>query len=109
MNLVDIKWFASLLAEHNDPASEYHMDMFEPFVTGRDLNPAEIIVYMNLNISSLWFIFNIFLQHRMRMVVSIEWRCDFLHQQDSLRCRVAHTWYELSWARQQPDMLGNSP
>ncbi len=58
INLVDIKWFASLLAEHNDPASEYHMDMFEPFVIGRDLNPAEVIVYMN--VSSLWFIFIIF-------------------------------------------------
>ncbi len=58
VKLVDIKWFASLLTEHNDPAFKYYLDLFEPFVIGRDLNLVEDIVY--INISSLWFILNIF-------------------------------------------------
>jgi hypothetical protein len=37
---VDLKWFATLLARHNDPGSEFHLDVFEPNVIGKDLNPS---------------------------------------------------------------------
>ena len=55
---VDSKWFATLLARHNDPNCDFHIDLFEPIVIGKDLNPSDDIVYMN--ITSLWFLFNIF-------------------------------------------------
>ena len=56
--LADAKWFTTLLANHNDPDCDSHLDMYEPFIIGKDLNPGEDIVYMNT--SSLYFLFNIF-------------------------------------------------
>ncbi len=55
---VDSKWFETLLAQHNDPDCDYHLNLFEPIVIRKDLNPSDDIVYMVL--SSLWFLFNIF-------------------------------------------------
>ncbi len=59
VTFTDSKWFATLLARHNDPGIDYHLDImvFKDFVIGRDHQPAEDIVH--LNISSLWFILNI--------------------------------------------------
>jgi hypothetical protein len=41
--LADSKWFSTLLANHNDPDCDYHMDMYDPFIIGRDFNPGEDI------------------------------------------------------------------
>ena len=51
-------WFTTLLANHNDPDCDFHLDMYEPFIIGKGLNPGEDIVYMN--ISFLYFLCNIF-------------------------------------------------
>ena len=51
--LAEAKWFTTLLANHNDPDCDFHLDMYEPFIIGKGLNPGEDIVYMN--ISSLYF------------------------------------------------------
>lgn len=56
LKLVEERWFPTLLAQHNDPDSEFHFDLFEVFIMGKDLNPADDIVYMNM--SSLWHILN---------------------------------------------------
>jgi hypothetical protein len=56
--LADAKWFTTLLANHNDSDCDFHLDMYKPFIIGKDLNPGEDIVYMNM--SSLYFLFNIF-------------------------------------------------
>jgi hypothetical protein len=52
----DAKWFATLIAQHNDKDSDFHFSLFEPFVIGRDLNAADDIVYLNL--SSIWHLCN---------------------------------------------------
>ena len=43
----DERWsrFPTLLAAHNDPGNKFHFDLFEIFVVGKDLNPADDIVY----------------------------------------------------------------
>ncbi len=38
---VDSKWFKTLLARHNDPDINYHVDLFELIVIGKDLNPSD--------------------------------------------------------------------
>jgi hypothetical protein len=55
---VESKWFETLLEQHNDPDCDYHINLFEPIVIGKDLNPSDDIVYFVL--SSLWFLFNIY-------------------------------------------------
>ena len=56
--LVEQRWFPTLLNAHNDPDAEFHFDMFDVFqvIIGKDLNPADDIVYMNM--TSLWHILN---------------------------------------------------
>jgi hypothetical protein len=55
---VDSKCFATLLARHNDPNCDFHIYHFEPIVIGKDLNPSDDIVYMNITL--LLFLFNIY-------------------------------------------------
>ena len=50
------RWFADLLAKHNDPESDYNFNLFDVVVVGKDLSPEDDIVYMNM--SSLWFLLN---------------------------------------------------
>jgi hypothetical protein len=50
-------WFTTLLANHNNPDCDFHLDMYEPFIIGQDFDLGEDIVYMNM--SSLYFLFNI--------------------------------------------------
>ncbi len=52
----DAKLFAKLLEHHNDEKLDFHFDLFEPFVIGRDLNAKDDIVY--LNFSSIWHLLN---------------------------------------------------
>ena len=54
--LVEQRWFPTLLDVHNNPDAEFHFDMFDVFIIGKDLNPADDIVYMNM--TSLWHICN---------------------------------------------------
>ncbi len=35
--LADAKWFTTLLANHNDPDCDFHLDMYEQFIIGKDL------------------------------------------------------------------------
>ena len=56
VNLVDERWFPTLLEKHNDPECDYHLDLFDVVIIGKDLNPADDIVYMNM--SSLWNLLN---------------------------------------------------
>ncbi len=56
--LADAKRFTTLFANHNNLDCDFHLDMYELFVIGKDLNPGEDIVYMNM--SSLYFLCNIF-------------------------------------------------
>ncbi len=56
VNLVNERWLPTLLAQHNDPDHDFHFDLFEPVIIGKDLNPADDIVYMNM--TSLWHILN---------------------------------------------------
>jgi hypothetical protein len=35
--LADAKWFTTLLANHNDPDCDFHLDMYESFIIGKDL------------------------------------------------------------------------
>jgi hypothetical protein len=53
---VQQRWFADLLAKHNDPDSDYHFNLFDVVVVGKNLSPEDDIVYMNM--SSLWFLLN---------------------------------------------------
>ena len=46
----------SLIDEHNDQDSQFHFDLFEPFVIGRELNADEDIVY--LDFSTIWHLCN---------------------------------------------------
>jgi hypothetical protein len=41
---VESKWFETLLEQHNDPDCDYHINLFEPIVIGKDLNPSDDIV-----------------------------------------------------------------
>ena len=43
--------------KHNDRGSDFHLEMYDAFVIGKDINAAEDIVY--LNSSSLWHLCNI--------------------------------------------------
>ncbi len=52
----DAKLFANLLEQHTDENSDFHFDLFEPFVIGRDLNAKDDIVY--LKFSSIWHLLN---------------------------------------------------
>ncbi len=54
----DSKLFANLLEEHNDEKSDFHFDLFEPFIIGRELNAKDVIVY--LKFSSIWHLLNFF-------------------------------------------------
>ena len=53
----DAKWFPTLFANHIDPAADFHLDMYDVFVIGKDINAREDIVY--LNFSTLWHLCNI--------------------------------------------------
>ena len=50
--------FRSLIEKHNDPTNEYHMDLFAPVVIGSEIQAQNDVVH--LNITSLWFLCNIF-------------------------------------------------
>ena len=52
----ETKWFPTLFEKHNDRGSD-HLDMYDVFVIGKDINATEDIVY--LNFSSLWHLCNI--------------------------------------------------
>ena len=41
-NLVESRWFSSLLDNHNSKESDFHFDLFEVFIIGKDLNLATI-------------------------------------------------------------------
>ncbi len=53
----ETKWFPTLFEKHNARGSDFHLDMYDVFVIGKDINAAEDIVY--LNFSSLWHLCNI--------------------------------------------------
>jgi hypothetical protein len=50
------KFFLSLVAEHNNLNSHFHFNLFEPFVTGWDLNAKDDIVYITF--STIWHLCN---------------------------------------------------
>ena len=51
-------WFADLVARNNDRDDDFHFDFFSPIVIGRNLDPQRDIVH--INITSMWFLLNIF-------------------------------------------------
>ena len=53
----EAKWFTTLFEKHIDPVTDFHLDMYDIFVIGKDLNAQEDIVY--LNFSTLWHLCNI--------------------------------------------------
>ncbi len=55
--LSETKWFATLVERHNDTNDDYHLDMFETVVIGRDLQAEWNIVHLNM--TSLWFLYNV--------------------------------------------------
>jgi hypothetical protein len=50
------KWFPDLITEHNNEDSQFHFNLFEPFVIGRDLNAQDDIAY--LTFSTIWHLSN---------------------------------------------------
>ena len=57
VRFAEAKWFTTLFAMHVDPASDFHLDMFDVFVIGKDINAMDDIVYINF--STLWHLCNI--------------------------------------------------
>ena len=94
--LVDAKWFTTLLGNHNNPDCEYHMDMYEPFIIGKGLNPGRghRVHEYHIPVFSLQY----FSQHFVWIGVSIERRCYLWHQQE--RCSCAHSRGQFAWACQ---------
>jgi len=56
VQFTDAKAFAKLIEEHNNLESDFHFNLFEPFVIGRDLNPKDDIVYITF--ASIWHLLN---------------------------------------------------
>jgi hypothetical protein len=56
VNLVEQRWLPTLLESHNDADTSFHFDMFDVFMIGKDLNPSDDIVYLNM--TSLWHLCN---------------------------------------------------
>ena len=52
----DAKLFRNLIDLHNNEESDFHFNLYEPFVIGRDLNARDDIVY--LNFSTIWHLCN---------------------------------------------------
>jgi hypothetical protein len=46
--LSEAKWFATLVARHNDSNGDYHLNMFETVLIGRDLPAERDIVHLNM-------------------------------------------------------------
>ena len=55
--LAEAKWFRSLVERNNDPDDEYHFDLFSAVIIGRDLQPANDILHLNL--PSPWLFLNV--------------------------------------------------
>ena len=51
------KWCTTMFEKHIDPASGFHMDMFDVFMTGKDIDAKDDIVYLDL--FSMWHICSI--------------------------------------------------
>ncbi len=56
ITLVEQRWFSTLIESHNNAESTFHFKMFDVIIIGKDLNPSDDIVYMNM--TSLWHICN---------------------------------------------------
>ena len=56
VTLVEQRWFSTLIESHNNAESTFHFKMFDVIIIGKDLNPSDDIVYMNM--TSLWHICN---------------------------------------------------
>ncbi len=54
--LVEQIWLSTLPESHNNAESTFHLKMFDIIMIGKDLNPSDDIVYMNM--TSLWHICN---------------------------------------------------